>query len=65
MSNISILKIVLCCLFIVTCIPTALAEPLAESDHPYANNFEYTWTISEPGADQIRLHFEYLKLAQN
>ena len=24
-----------------------------------------TWTISEPGADQIRLHFEYLKLAQN
>ncbi|NLN44765.1 MAG: CUB domain-containing protein [Methanosarcina sp.] len=65
MSNINILKIVLCCLFIVTCIPTASSEPLAESDHPYANNFEYTWTISEPGAAQIRLHFEYLKLAKN
>lgn len=38
---------------------------LAESDHPYANNFEDTWIISEPGAAQIRLHFEYLKLAQN
>jgi hypothetical protein len=38
------------------------SNPVAESDHPYANNYENTWTISEPGADQIRLHFKYLKL---
>ncbi len=40
------------------------SNSLAESDHPYANNFEYTWTISEPGAAQIRLHFDYLKLGE-
>ncbi|MGI5991119.1 MAG: CUB domain-containing protein [Methanosarcina sp.] len=43
----------------------AESNSLAESDHPYANNYKNTWTISEPGADQIRLHFEYLKLAKN
>jgi hypothetical protein len=37
---------------------------LAESHHPYANNFEYKWPdISEPGATQIRIHFESLNLA--
>ena len=65
MSRVSIIKILLCCLLILIngCIPALSSESLAESDHPYANNFEYTWTISEPGADQICLHFEYLKLA--
>ena len=28
-----------------------------ESAHPYTNNFDYTWTITEPGATQIRVHF--------
>ncbi|AKB83048.1 hypothetical protein MSBR3_2470 [Methanosarcina barkeri 3] len=38
---------------------------LAESDHPYANNFVDTWTVSEPDASQIRLHFEYIQLASD
>ncbi len=40
------------------------SNSLAESDHPYANNYNNIWTISETGAAQIRLHFEYLKLAE-
>ena len=36
---------------------------LAESYHPYANKYEYTWKISQPGANQIRLHFDKLELA--
>ena len=37
---------------------------LAESYHPYANNFEYKWPdVSKPGATQIRIHFESLNLA--
>ena len=36
---------------------------LAESYHPYANNFEYKWPdMAKPGASQIRLHFENLDL---
>ncbi|NLN44185.1 MAG: hypothetical protein GX152_08480, partial [Methanosarcina sp.] len=39
---------------------------LAESYHPYANSFEYKWPdISEPGATEIRLHFESLSLANS
>lgn len=42
------------------CIPN---NSLAESYHPYANNFEYKWPdISEPSATQIRIHFESLNL---
>jgi len=37
-------------------------EHLAESYHPYANNYVYTWNISEPGANQMRLHFDKLSL---
>ena len=40
------------------------SNSLAESDHPYENDFEKTWTISEPGASQIRLHFKDLQLAK-
>lgn len=28
-----------------------------ESDHSYANDFDYTWTIHEAGASNIRVHF--------
>jgi len=35
---------------------------LAESNHPYANNYEYIWTVSEPGVSQMRLHFNKLEL---
>ena len=40
----------------------ASGENLAESDHLYANNYVNTWTISEPGASQIRIHFEKIDL---
>ena len=39
-------------------------EHLAESYHPYANNYVYTWEISKPGAHQMRLHFDKLSLAK-
>ena len=36
---------------------------LPESDHPYANNFVYTWpSMTVPGATQIRICFEKLYL---
>jgi hypothetical protein len=28
-----------------------------ESAHPYSNNFDYTWTINQPGATEMRCHF--------
>ena len=34
---------------------------LPESPHPYPNSYENTWTISEPGATQIRIHFSRLE----
>jgi subtilisin len=34
---------------------------LAESKHPYSNYYYKTWTITEPGADQVRLHFSRLE----
>ena len=32
-----------------------------ESAHPYANFYDNTWTITEPGAKQIRIHFSSLE----
>ena len=34
----------------------------AESPHPYANNYQNTWVINQPGADQVRLHFTKMEL---
>ncbi len=34
---------------------------LVESKHPYSNYYYKTWTITEPGADQIRVHFSRLE----
>ncbi len=36
-----------------------------ESSHPYTNNFDYTWTISESGATQIRVHFTKIDVESN
>ncbi|BBL64834.1 YncE family protein [Methanosarcina mazei] len=42
---------------------TALTNILVESDHAYANNFDYIWPeISHPEATQMRLHFTKLEL---
>ncbi len=43
--------------------PSSTRNITFESGHPYANNFEDTWKISQPGAEQIRLHFDKLDLA--
>jgi len=43
--------------------PAPSTSYLAESYHPYANNCTYTWTISQPGVSQMRLHFTRWELA--
>ncbi len=54
-----------------TATPTATASPpsscLAESAHPYANNFDYTWTLTnpDPGAVGTRVQFSRLETEQN
>lgn len=61
-----ITKVVLCFLLIISngCILALSSKDLPiESDHPYSNNDERTWTINRSGADQMRLHFEYIRLA--
>lgn len=60
-------RIILCCLLInaIGCTLASSSESLPESDHPYLNYFEKTWIIEEPGAQQIRLHFENLDLAKD
>jgi len=36
-----------------------------ESAHPYSNNFDYTWTISQPGATEMRIHFTKIDTERN
>ena len=36
---------------------------LAESPHPYANNYDHTWSITDPTATQMRIHFQNITLA--
>lgn len=36
-----------------------------ESPHPYANDYDNVWTISEGGATQIRVHFDRIDLERN
>src|SRR5690606_31180317 len=37
-------------------------QDLYESWHDYANNYESSWVISQPGADQMRLHFTKMEI---
>src|SRR5665647_648912 len=54
----------MCLLTNFVMITAASTDYFIESDHPYANNFEYTWpAISQPGATQMRLHFTKVDLA--
>ena len=43
--------------------PSSIQNITVESEHPYANNYTYTWKISKPGAHQMQLHFDKLSLA--
>lgn len=36
-----------------------------ESDHPYSNNEKKTWIINRSGVDEMKLHFEYIRLAHS
>ena len=38
------------------------AGTLVESPHPYPNNYQNTWVISQPGANQMRLHFTKMEI---
>ncbi|MCF2137693.1 MAG: caspase family protein [Candidatus Thorarchaeota archaeon] len=38
---------------------------VVESEHPYSNNFDYTWTITKTGASQIRVHFSKIDVENN
>ena len=68
MSGVRIIQqTILCCILVIIngCTPAASSESLAESEHPYANNFESTWyNISEPSATEIRLHFSDLDIGR-
>lgn len=66
MSRISIIKVVLCFLILIIngCMPALSSKDLPiESDHPYSNNEKKTWIINRSGVDEMKLHFEYIRLA--
>jgi hypothetical protein len=46
-------------------VSTSSANVLAESPHPYPNDYDQTWTISQAGAGQIRVHFTQLDVESN
>ena len=65
-KNISI--IIICILLIgpmagnVAASPTPIDATLLESPHPYPNAYDNTWTITEPGAEKMRIHFSYIEV---
>jgi hypothetical protein len=36
-----------------------------ESPHPYPNNYNNTWTLTQPGASRMRCHFGYIRTESN
>ncbi|NWF96984.1 MAG: caspase family protein [Candidatus Thorarchaeota archaeon] len=76
-----VLSLCFVAMFLVTVIPVATATPaqtratvegsrtvesyVVESAHNYANNFDYTWTITKTGATQIRVHFTKIDVEKN
>ena len=47
----------------ISIIPSNPNTYLAESPHPYANSYDNTWEITEPGVTQISIHFSRLETA--
>ncbi len=41
---------------------STVEDKVIESDHPYANNYDHTWTITKDGATKIRVHFSYIEV---
>ncbi|TFG34865.1 hypothetical protein EU527_01445 [Candidatus Thorarchaeota archaeon] len=46
-------------------VPRTVESYVVESAHPYSNNYDYTWTITKPGATQIRVHFTKIDVERN
>jgi hypothetical protein len=67
MSRTTVIKVILCFLLIIInrCTPTLSSQFLDESDHPYSNDIDKKWTVSESGAFEMRLHFKDLQLAKS
>jgi hypothetical protein len=66
-SRVHILKIIIYCFIVINgCIPVVSSENIhIESDHPYKDDVNYkVGEVSSGGADRIKLHFVYLKLAK-
>ena len=43
-------------------VSTTTAGSIVESAHPYANNFDQTWTVTRPGVGRMKAHFSQLDL---
>ena len=43
-------------------VSTTTPGSVVESAHPYANNFDHTWTITHQGAGRMRAHFSQIDL---
>lgn len=48
-----------------TPLPKTVEAYSLESSHPYSNNYDNTWTITESGATQIRVHFTQIEVENN
>ncbi|HNQ25844.1 MAG TPA: hypothetical protein PKG69_03895, partial [Methanoregulaceae archaeon] len=55
-NSMAIIAIALAIIALLT--GTAAAEILAESPHPYPDEYDNAWVITDPGATQMRLHFQ-------
>ncbi|HUU03901.1 MAG TPA: S8 family serine peptidase [Myxococcota bacterium] len=52
------------CIPMGACTDVAL-QPVVETPHPYANNYDDSWVISQPGAVQLSAHFASFDVEQN
>ena len=55
---------------VVVPLPTGDLETVTEdlfidSPHPYPSDYDETWEITKPGAEQIRVHFDHLETAES
>ena len=46
-------------------VATSTDTAMIESPHPYPNNYDNAWSITEPGAGQIRVHFSQIDTEDN
>jgi hypothetical protein len=46
-------------------IPLVSETVSMESPHPYPNNYNNTWTLTQPGASRMRCHFVHIRTESN